>query len=73
MIPNTMKAIQMILSTLLNSYVQMCSTYILHLQATVFTPTPEGKVPDSLSETGQELQFTVEDLIPFALQLFILN
>ena len=37
----------------------------------MLTPTPEGKVPGSLNETGQGLQITEEDWIPF--QLSILN
>ena len=73
MISPQKQAIQLILSTLLYSCAQTCSTYIPHLQATVLTPTPEGKVPGSLSETGQGLQFTGEDWIPFSSQLFILN
>jgi hypothetical protein len=37
----------------------------------ILTPTPEGKVPDSLRETGRGLQLTEEDWNPF--QLSILN
>ena len=37
----------------------------------MLTPTPEGKAPGSLSETGRGLQLTEEDWIPP--QLSILN
>ena len=47
------------------------NTAATKVMVVMLTPTPEGKVPDSLRETGRGLQLTEEDWNPF--QLSTLN